>query len=222
MITEIVNFTNGRLRTPTAPEYKCSVFGGYINSINLETLTHIVLEKETEITSLDLPENLINHGYTGLGSEALTSRFKAFNVLMWDYPETHKLKEEIRFFYDLACNHFSIDKNEKVYIQCWANVLRKGQKMSNHRHSGNTDESFLSGHFTVKCQDTQTIYENPFSDVVNWPEYNSFNNHPGRINIFNSHIYHYTTEHNDDDERVTIAFDLFYKHKPSEGKIIEL
>jgi hypothetical protein len=222
MITEIVNFENGRLQTPTAPTYKCSIFGGYINSIDLQELSYLILEKEAEITSLDLPENLISHGYTGLGPKALTSRFKAFNVLLWDHPEIYKLKHEIRFFYDLACKHFNVDSNEKVYIQCWANVLRQGEKMSNHRHSGNTDESFLSGHFTVSCQDTQTVYQNPFSDVVYNPEYYYFNNSPGRINIFNSHIYHYTTEHKDDSERITVAFDLFYKQSPKEGKIIEL
>lgn len=222
MITEIVNFTNGRLRTPTAPEYKCSIFGGYINYVDLQTLSNIVIEKEKEITLLDLPDDMISHGYTGLGPEALTSRFKCFNVLLWQYPEIHILKEEIRFFYNLACDHYQIDKNEKVFIQCWANVLRKGQKMKNHRHSGNTDESFLSGHITVKCDDTQTVYQNPFSDVLHNPEYYYFNNQPGRINLFNSYIYHYTTEHNNDSERITIAFDLFYKNKPSEGKIIEL
>jgi hypothetical protein len=222
MITEIVNFENGRLQTPTAPTYKCSILGSYLYNIDLEALSGLILEKEKEITSLDLPDNLISHGYTGLGPKALTSRFKTFNVLLWDHPEVFKLKQEIRFFYDLSCKHFNIDKNEKIYVQCWANVLRKGEKMENHRHSGDTDKSFLSGHFTVKCQDTQTVYQNPFSDVIYNPEFYYFNNQPGRINIFNSHIYHYTTEHNSDDERITIAFDFFYKEPPDQGIIIEL
>ena len=222
MITEIVNFTNGRLRTPTAPSYKCSIFGSYINCIDLQSLANFILEKEKEITSLDLPEYMISPGYTGLGPEALTSRFNCFNALSWDHPEIHKLKHEIRFFYDMSCDYFGIDKTEKVFIQCWANVLRKGQKMETHRHSANTDESFLSGHFTVKCEDTQTVYENPYSDVLHNPEYYYFNNQPGRINIFNSYIYHYTTQHNSDRERITIAFDLFYKLRPSGGVIIEL
>ncbi|NDB58783.1 hypothetical protein EB001_10075 [bacterium] len=222
MITEIVNFTNGRLRTPTAPQYKCSIFGGHIQRIDLQTIANIVLEKEKHITNLDLPPDMISSGYTGLGPEALTSRHKTFNVLLWDHPEIHKLKSEIRFFYDLSCDYFNVDKNEKVFVKCWANVLRKGEKMDIHRHSDNTDESFLSGHLTVKCEDTQTVYQNPFSDVLYNPEYYYFNNSPGRINIFNSHIYHYTTEHKSDTERVTIAFDLFYKYEPSISKIIEL
>ena len=221
MITEIVNFTSGALQTPIAPSYKCSIFGGYTRTLNLQTLTNIILEKEKEITSLDLPPELISHGYTGLGPEALTSRYKAFNVLLWQHPEITKLHKEIRFFYNLSCDYFGIDKREKVYIQCWANVLRRGQKMANHRHCGDTDFSFLSGHVTVKCENTQTVYQNPFSDVVNNPEYYYFNNQPGKINIFNSHIYHYTTEHEADTERVTIAFDLHLGNEPS-GKYIEL
>ena len=222
MITEIVNFENGRLQTPTAPIYKCSIFGSYINNINLDALSTLILEKEAEITSLDLPENMISHGFTGLGPKALTSRFKAFNALTWDHPEIHKLKQEIRYFYNLSSEYFGFEEEEKVFVQCWANVLRKGEKMNTHRHSDNTDGSFLSGHFTVQCKETQTVYQNPFSDVVNWPEYYSFNNYPGKINIFNSYIYHYTTEHTDDSERITIAFDLFYREPPQEGKIIEL
>ncbi len=222
MITEIVNFENGRLQTPTAPIYKCSIFGSYINNINLDALSTLILEKEAEITSLDLPENMISHGFTGLGPKALTSRFKAFNALTWDHPEIHKLKQEIRYFYNLSSEYFGFEEEEKVFVQCWANVLRKGEKMNTHRHSDNTDGSFLSGHFTVQCKDTQTVSQNPFSDVVNWPEYYSFNNYPGKINIFNSYIYHYTTEHTDDSERITIAFDLFYREPPKEGKIIEL
>ncbi len=222
MITEIVNFENGRLQTPTAPTYKCSIFGSYLYNINLDALSTLILEKEAEITSLDLPENMISHGYTGLGPKALTSRFKAFNVLTWDHPEVRKLKQEIRYIYNLSSEYFGFEEEERVFVQCWANVLRKGEKMNVHRHSDNTDGSFLSGHFTVQCKDTQTVYQNPFSDVINWPEYYSFNNFPGKINIFNSYIYHYTTEHNDDSERITIAFDLFYREPPKEGKIIEL
>jgi hypothetical protein len=222
MITEIVNFENGRLQTPTAPTYKCSIFGSYLYNIDLEALSSLILKKEAEITSLDLPENMISHGYTGLGPKALTSRFKAFNALSWDHPEIHKLKQEIRYIYNMSSDYFGFEEEEKVYVQCWANVLRKGEKMLSHRHSGNTDDSFLSGHFTVKCKDTQTVYQNPFSDVVNNPEYYYFNNQPGRINIFNSYIYHHTTEHSDDSERITMAFDLFYREPPKEGKIIEL
>ena len=222
MITEIVNFENGRLQTPTAPTYKCSIFSGHTNNINIKDLTNLILVKEKEITSLDLPENMISHGYTGLGPKALTSRFKAFNALSWDHPEIHKLKQEIRYIYNLSSDYFGFEEEEKVYVQCWANVLRKGEKMNTHRHSDNTDGSFLSGHFTVKCNGTQTVYENPFSDVINWPEYYSFVNTPGRINIFNSYIYHYTTEHTDDSERITMAFDLFYREPPNQGKIIQL
>ena len=222
MITEIVNFQSGKLYTPTAPTYKCSIFSGHTNNIDIKDLTDLILVKEKEITSLDLPEDMISHGYTGLGPKALTSRFKAFNVLMWDHPEIVNLHREIRFFYDLSCEHFGIDKKESVFVQCWANVLRKGEKMNIHRHSADTDDSFLSGHFTVKCKDTQTVYHNPYSDVLYNHEYYSFVNQPGRINIFNSHIYHYTTEHKDNSERITIAFDLFYREPPTQGKIIEL
>jgi hypothetical protein len=222
MITEIVNFENGRLLTPTAPTYKCSIFGSYINNIDLEALSNLILEKEAEIMSLDLPENMITDGGTRLGPKSLTSRFKVFNALTWDHPEIQKLRQEIRYIYDLSCEYFNIDKNEKVYIKCWANVMRKGEKINIHRHIGNTDGSFLSGHFTVKCNGTQTVYQNPFDNVLNDPEYYYFNNQPGKINIFNSHIYHYTTEHTDDSERITIAFDFIYKQELNKGKIIEL
>lgn len=221
MITEIVNFENGRLETPTAPLYKCSIYSGHLFGVNLQSLSDLILEKEIEITTKNIPPELISGGYTGLGPNALTSRFKTFNVLLWDHPEINKLKREIRYFYNMSSECFGFEE-ERVFIQCWANVLRDGEKMNIHRHSGNTDDSFLSGHITVKCDNTQTVYQNPFSDVLYNPEYYYFNNQPGKINIFNSYIYHYTTEHKSDSERITIAFDLFYREPPKDGIIIEL
>ena len=60
----------------------------------------------------------------------------------------------------------------------------------------------------VQCSNTSTIYINPVNQINDPEEYISINE-VGKITLFQNCIPHYTTKHEDDTERISIAFDLF-------------
>jgi hypothetical protein len=99
-----------------------------------------------------------------------------------------------------------------MYIRCWANVLRHGEEIKPHLHSVH-EWSYLSGHVTVKCNDTRTVYINPINQI-NDPQIYAKENKVGELTIFQSNIPHYTTPHMHESERITIAFDLVPTDSP--------
>jgi hypothetical protein len=209
LITEYITFRNGKKISELTPIYEYRIFGGQITDVNFQELSSLILEKEKEILNKECPLNLISDGNTSLGPNSLTSRFRTYNVLKWEHPQIDKLLKNIKFFYHESLKTFNVKHDGKLYIQCWANVMRKEEEIKIHTHCNN-DSSFLSGHITVQCDNTQTIYFNPILYDVNkgYQESYSFDNFPGKINIFQSNIPHKTTKHMSDIERITIAFDL--------------
>ena len=95
---------------------------------------------------------------------------------------------------------------EHLWVRCWVNMLRFGQKLQSHSHSHNSC-CYLSAHFTVQCKDTSTVYLNPKAGF-NHPAGTEEKNEPGRFTIFPSYIPHYTTRHLSFKPRITIAMDI--------------
>ena len=94
----------------------------------------------------------------------------------------------------------------ELHTQCWYNVMKKGQKILPHLHDLGP-YCYLGGHITVQCDDTYTGYMHP-ANQLNHPFVHKSKNEVGKITLFPNHIPHFTSVHNGDDERVTIAFDL--------------
>lgn len=209
MITEYICFKNGKKISDLTPTYEYKIFGGYITDMNFQELSNLILEKEKEILNKECASNLINDGNTKLGPNSLTSRFRTFNVLKWEHPQIEKLFQNIKFFYHESLKSFNVRYDNKLYIQCWANVMRKEEEIATHTHCYR-DNSFLSGHITIQSENTQTIYFNPTIYDINkgYQESYCFDNFPGKINIFQSNIPHKTTKHMGNNERITIAFDI--------------
>ena len=94
----------------------------------------------------------------------------------------------------------------KIYVQCWANVMRKNQKIKVHCH-GFSPYSHLSGHLCIQVNEdlypTNTNYYNPYG-VEPWSSPNATN----KMTIFPTWLKHGTDRHLDDVERITIAFDI--------------
>ena len=91
---------------------------------------------------------------------------------------------------------------DSLYIQCWANVMRKGEKIKKHFHSINNYD-YLSGHICIQTTNTNTYYLEPYHK-----ERFILKNNPGNITLFPSWVEHFTDEVLDNNERITIAFDL--------------
>lgn len=197
-----LGFQSSTPRTPFAPVYHYIFAESRIEGVDFKKIAEIILSKEEEIKGRTSPTS---DAYTGLGDNSLTSRWKSFNVFKWNEPEIEKLKEQIHTRYVeflAACNV----PRSKVQIQCWANILRRGQEIKPHIHS--TGEwCYLGGHVTVQCEESATVYINPINQI-NDPEMYISQNEVGKITFFQHNIPHYTTMHHGKDERITIAFDI--------------
>jgi hypothetical protein len=199
---EIIQIASLPRQTPFAPEWNYVLGEDTITEVDYEKIASIILSKEREIIN-SFPGS--NDGSTGLGENSLTARFEHFNVFSWEEPEILKLKEKIKEKYLLFLHKLGINPS-KVWIQCWANVLRTGEVIKPHIHS-TSPFSYLGGHISIQCDGTSTVYINPID--INDPEIFDSPNTVGKLTIFQNCMPHYTTMHTGSRERITIAFDLF-------------
>ena len=121
------------------------------------------------------------------------------------------------------------DLPPELWVNGWMNVMKKGQVIRKHAH-GYREWTYLSGHFTVQSSDTQTVYVNPYEHMTDSTmikdiksgrledyKYSHYaaDNIAGRMALFPSFVPHFTTTHDGDDYRITLAFDMSYYQKHS-------
>ena len=195
--------------SPYAPQWDFRVGTSLCEDIDTNSLSEFLLSKEKEVkklpTSVDR-SGAETDGYTGLGSNSTTAKFQHYNILTWSHPEITKLRSNIAkklLEYNSECG---VKTPNVIYIICWYNVLRFGQKIKPHHHSLDPD-CYLSGHFNVQVNDTSTGYMSPVNQI-NDSNMVDIKNIPGELTLFPSHIFHYTTPHYSFKPRITIAFDL--------------
>jgi len=176
------------------PVYEYYIYENILN-IDLNYLKKFILQKEKQIIN---KYPAYSDGDTGLGNNSLTSRYPYFNLLQ--YKELNFLKERIKHEYDTFLNELNVDK-QNVYVQCWANVMKKGDKIKKHIH-GNNNYGYLGGHICVCTENTNTYYVNPYNrkDFIS-------KNINGKLSFFPDYLAHYTDEVKN-DLRITIAFDM--------------
>tara|TARA_B100000902_G_C26959187_1_gene739651 strand:- start:63 stop:719 length:657 start_codon:yes stop_codon:yes gene_type:complete len=194
--------------SPYAPQWDFRVGTSICEDIDTNSLSELLLLKEKEVKNL--PTTVIDgaesDGYTGLGSNSTTAKFQSYNILTWSHPEIKKLKSNIArniIDYNNECGNKTPDV---LWIQCWYNILRFGQKINPHMHSSSSN-CYLSGHFNVQVNDTSTVYMSPINQL-NDPEVINIKNKVGDMTLFPSYIFHRTTPHYSFKPRITIAFDL--------------
>ena len=212
-----IHFVNKKLLSPFAPTLDYFIAEKISYNIQCSRLKNYLLSKQQEI--LSLKDNL-DDGGTGLGNETTTARFGSYNIFTWDQPDINILKKEIASM----CNNYHMKVTGKKILKFglagWMNIMKKGDRIEIHNHSFQND-SYLSGNFTVSCDNTKTVYNNPFSqytkenvlvkmveDDVDDSSYYPSKNIDGKLTLFPSYVPHFTTEHKSHSHRITIAFDL--------------
>jgi len=166
--------------------------------IDVNKLSRQILKNEPKIIKKYPPtgaDGVYTDGNTGLGSNSLTSRFYHFNVLKW--WGTKVLRKEIRRGYEI----YSGVKNKPLYVQCWANVMRKGEQIRSHIHCPDAvlPQHALSGHLNVQVDEVCSTY---YDDEA-------LLNKNRQLVIFPIHLPHHTDQYMGDGERITVAFDIF-------------
>ena len=170
--------------------------------INVEKFAKKILKNESRIIK-KYPAKSINlkydfDGNTGLGLNSLTSRSCHYNLLNW--WGTGHLKKWIRNGYE-EYNKYNNIKGKPLYVQCWANVMRKGEKIETHTHASYpsvAEHEHLSGHLDVQVDGTTSTYY----------EGNPILNKNGLMTFFPGCALHWTDRYEGNSERITIAFDI--------------
>ena len=210
----IIQFKSNDKATPFAPEWDYYIGETNLNDLDGERLdwkviTDYLLEKEKEILNLPKTDKDISDGHTGLGDNSVTSRHGSFNLFdnsKFKNAELEKLKGAILNRYTEFLNKLNIQKPKNLYVQCWYNVMRKGQKIEKHIHSAD-ENSYLGCHVCVQSDNTSTYYINAINQI-NDPLAHRSKNEEGKITFFSGCLPHYTDTHMSDEERITIAMDL--------------
>jgi hypothetical protein len=205
---KIINFKSKPKNNFFAPEWNYFLAEDFIKDINFNDLTKFLLNKKKQILKLPntILKNKILDGYTGLGKNSTTARFEKYNVLNWKNENITKLKNNILNFHKNFITFFKLELPKELYIQCWVNIMNKGEKINSHLHSISPD-CYLGGHVCIQVNNTSTYYINPINQI-NEPEIYKSENKIGKITLFQNNIPHYTDEHKFEEKRITIAFDL--------------
>lgn len=210
---------SGFKKTPFAIDYTFYVFENIINDVDFSAVSKIIKSKEKKIIRSSPKSS--GDGNTGLGNDSLTSRFGYFNVLKWQEPDIQKIKDHIVDNVSKFYNRILQEKPTNLKIQCWANVMRKGQQIKPHVHDTSSN-CLLGGHICVDVDNTSTHYINPFRYFSgdNQETYSS-KNEVGKITLFSDNIPHYTDKVISKD-RVTIAFDIINGNQKHNDNYIKL
>lgn len=199
MIDEVYELQSLYPMTPYAPDYKYLITRAIWNEPEkINKIKKFLLLKEKHILQ-NIKYN--NDGGTGLNPEDLTTRHGNYNVFDFS-EELPELNDLHNFFKKTYLEYIKISNTQeyKLKINCWFNVLRKGQRMKLHTHGGHS-WSYLSGNMHLDNYHTQTYYQ--FID-----KFVTLDNVKGGLAIFPNVISHETNEYKDDEPRVSIAFDL--------------
>ena len=203
----IHTFTNKPHQNIFNQNYKYFIFeNNYSLQVKPAKLASFILKKEKNIINKTKKEfEKINKtgwqdGGTGLGVNSLTSRSPLYNLV--EFKETKYLKKIIKNAHLDFMQELNLTVEDNLYIQCWANVMRKGDRIKKHFHSINNYD-YLSGHICIQTKDTNTYYLEPYHK-----EKFILKNNLGNITLFPSWVEHFTDEVLDNKERITIAFDL--------------
>ena len=213
MYPKIINIKSEPKNNFFAPEWNYYIIENFIKNVDFNSLSKFLLKKEKEILKKTKPTNkqFIVDGYTGLGENSITSRYTSFNVFDFKNKEILKIKKEILKTHKILLSYLNIEIPKNLWIQCWFNVMKKGEYIKAHIH-GTTPDMYLGGHICIQVDNTHTNYINPVNQI-NDPEIYYSKNEVGKITIFQNCIPHFTDIHNSNKERITIAFDLFLEKK---------
>lgn len=194
-MSQVILFESDEPKTIFAPTYRWHMYEG---EVQVKDIRDTILKRENEIINTHEYESDWN---TGLGKNSMTSRSSSYNLLDWE--EADHIRDIIRNSHDNLVT--TLDANmweDKIYVQCWANVLRKGQKIKPHQH-WNSQYTYLGGHICLDDYNTHTHYVNPYTKKTFKSK-----NEKGKVHLFPNWLEHYTDPYEGDDVRVTIAFDI--------------
>ena len=164
---------------------------------------------ELEPYLLDKFRTTTGDGQTGLGANSITSRYRHFNLLDFDFHLIPKLKTEIingiKTILSVSGNS-NWQEGKDIIASSWFNVLRKEEFMDIHSH-GYHKNSFYGFHVIINAiTPAFTSYYHPIK-FTNGAFY--IPNIIGTLTLFPNYIPHDVTANKYETPRISIAGDIF-------------
>jgi hypothetical protein len=135
--------------------------------------------------------------YSGTSEDSLTGRYKYFNYL--NVPEINTILEP---------------KLKEMFgpcvLLCWANILRQGEGIDEHRHFGGVSENVIERHgatgniFLYGDPTTGTYYNFPELDPLSV----QYDNKVGELSLFTPTLVHGVRKNTTGDMRISMAIDV--------------
>lgn len=205
-------------KSPFLPEVSFPIFVSILDKETCSSLRSFVIGKEKWI--LDNVEP-----YPADDDRAwLTNRLYGYNLFNFseECPELNKLKSFISDAYKQYCLSTGINV-EKVYIQCWANILRNnGRGITEHNHAdGHADSpieyAYVSGTMCLSNLNTYTSFRNPLLGKL----FQNIKNHSGENILFPSWVFHKSDAHTAPIPRISIAYDIITQEQYDLAQVAE-
>lgn len=226
-----------RGQTPFSASWRFLIAEQLNTGVNCKELKEFLLDKEKEVLKIDPNTHndggtgLGNKSTTSrfLYYNVLSWKHPQIDKLK---REIYRLYYSY-FTYCFPDAELSAEDFNGISASCWMNVMRKNERIRLHQH-GYHPTGFLSGHFCVSCSNTKTVYVNPYehqSENILLKDADSIDedskmvyhsgetendgekifassNKEGKLTIFPTYVPHFTTQHKEDSERITLAFEL--------------
>ena len=135
--------------------------------------------------------------YGGTSEDSLTGRYSYFNFL--DVPEINIILEP---------------KLKKLLgpcvVQCWANILRQGEGIDEHRHFDGAPTNYIERHGLTG---NIFLYGDPTTGTYyNFPELSplsvKYDNKVGELSLFTPTLFHGVPKNTTGDMRISMAIDV--------------
>lgn len=216
---KIFELKNKAPKSPLAVSWSCVVAEKKVSGIDFDDVSDWILSNREKIAE----GSLINKGadrslIDGSGPNSLTSAYSSFNPFLSEMPGAQQLLKQILDAYIELCSRLDIPRG-RTWIHSWVNVHEEGESLPPHVHNAGP-YSYLSGHISIKCLETSTIYLSPINQLNNEVIYSS-KNESGKLTLFQQHIPHLTSTNLAHSPRITIAFDILldedYRHYHSDS-----
>ena len=185
------------------PELEISIMIGLgkLSEQTCDELSQFILSQEQNILSSYEPVSV------GGMQDGLSTRWTSYNLLTFEHEALAPLKEVIKEAYLAYTTHNNIPRFKNV-IQCWANVLRSGDKLQPHEHE--FSRRCLSATISLSQTETSTIYHFPFK-LKNGARYTNTVRVPtlkGAITLFPGWLTHFTSPVPQGVTRVTLGLNI--------------
>jgi len=203
---QLFRFVNVPAISPFAPAWSGVLAESQLDGVDWPVLSQWILDQEREIQSASLVSNPAElPAYDGNGPNSLSSNYSRFNLLAKDHPQAQALRQQVFEQYCLFMALTGINRR-RSWLHSWVNIHYCGQSIAAHTHNAGP-YCYLSGHVSVQCTGTSTIYLHPLN-TLNRVIIHDSPNEVGKLSLFQQSIPHYTTPHTTYEPRITIAFDL--------------